>query len=259
MGDLKVHVIYEYGTDMRPHSSAYIRLLQPLGHPTNHDSLQLTYDIDYFGTAVDVVIIDRLWRPDCSYELAENLLQRIRRAGAKIIYTVDDNFYGLKVGATTGFQKDYLSITGILLRQADAVIVSTYQLQHLFLDDNAHIAVVPNALDERLIVSRYPSSPGKFIPKPRVIIGYMGTFTHDDDFLMILPALELGRSGLLGLPYPEEYGGGGQPYEVYLQVLEVLAEPRGWRWPRRSRVHTLACFPLATSVRTSSATGGCPT
>src|SRR5258705_1168709 len=36
----------------------------------------------------------------------------------------------------------------------------------------------------------------------------------------------LGRSGLLGLPYPEEYGGGGQPYEVYLQVLEVLAS----RW-----------------------------
>ncbi|HET9519218.1 MAG TPA: acyl-CoA dehydrogenase family protein, partial [Actinoplanes sp.] len=33
----------------------------------------------------------------------------------------------------------------------------------------------------------------------------------------------LGRAGLLGLPYPEADGGGGQPYEVYLQVLEVLA------------------------------------
>ena len=32
----------------------------------------------------------------------------------------------------------------------------------------------------------------------------------------------LGRTGLLGLPYPEEYGGGGQPYEVYLQVLEEI-------------------------------------
>ncbi len=33
----------------------------------------------------------------------------------------------------------------------------------------------------------------------------------------------LGKSGLLSLPYPEEYGGGGQPYEVYLQVVEELA------------------------------------
>ena len=34
---------------------------------------------------------------------------------------------------------------------------------------------------------------------------------------------KLGAAGLLGLPYPERYGGGGQPYTVYLQVLEELA------------------------------------
>jgi alkylation response protein AidB-like acyl-CoA dehydrogenase len=33
----------------------------------------------------------------------------------------------------------------------------------------------------------------------------------------------LGEVGLLGLPYPEEYGGAGQPYEVYLQALEEVA------------------------------------
>ena len=33
----------------------------------------------------------------------------------------------------------------------------------------------------------------------------------------------LGRSGLLTLAYPEELGGGGQPYEVYLQVVEEIA------------------------------------
>ena len=33
----------------------------------------------------------------------------------------------------------------------------------------------------------------------------------------------LGQAGLLSLPYPEELGGGGQPYEVYLQVVEEIA------------------------------------
>jgi alkylation response protein AidB-like acyl-CoA dehydrogenase len=54
----------------------------------------------------------------------------------------------------------------------------------------------------------------------------------------------LGASGLLGLPYPERWGGGGQPYEVYLQVVEELA--RAWLTVGLGvSVHTLACFPLA--------------
>ncbi|HEY7484928.1 MAG TPA: acyl-CoA dehydrogenase family protein [Streptosporangiaceae bacterium] len=54
----------------------------------------------------------------------------------------------------------------------------------------------------------------------------------------------LGRAGLLGLPYPEEYGGGGQPYEVYLQVIEELAA--GWLAVGLGvSVHTLSCFPVA--------------
>ncbi|TDB79187.1 acyl-CoA dehydrogenase family protein [Micromonospora sp. KC721] len=54
----------------------------------------------------------------------------------------------------------------------------------------------------------------------------------------------LGRAGLLGLPYAEEYGGAAQPYEVYLQVLEILAS----RWlavAEAVSVHTLSCYPLA--------------
>ncbi len=56
----------------------------------------------------------------------------------------------------------------------------------------------------------------------------------------------LGGAGLLGLPYPEEFGGGGQPYETYLQVVEELAT--AWLAVGLGvSVHTLTCFPLATA------------
>ncbi|SFF05506.1 acyl-CoA dehydrogenase family protein [Blastococcus tunisiensis] len=53
----------------------------------------------------------------------------------------------------------------------------------------------------------------------------------------------LGEAGLLGLPFGEDVGGGGQPYAVYLQVVEELAA----RWASVAlgvSVHTLACFPI---------------
>ncbi|GAB7029580.1 acyl-CoA dehydrogenase family protein [Streptomyces sp. NPDC021749] len=54
----------------------------------------------------------------------------------------------------------------------------------------------------------------------------------------------LSESGLLSLPYDEEFGGGGQPYEVYLQVVEELAAARLTVGLGVS-VHTLACHALA--------------
>ncbi|MFD8736628.1 acyl-CoA dehydrogenase family protein [Streptomyces sp. NPDC059618] len=54
----------------------------------------------------------------------------------------------------------------------------------------------------------------------------------------------LSESGLLGLPYDPAHGGGGQPYEVYLQVLEELAMARLTVGLGVS-VHTLACHALA--------------
>jgi alkylation response protein AidB-like acyl-CoA dehydrogenase len=53
----------------------------------------------------------------------------------------------------------------------------------------------------------------------------------------------LGEVGLLTLPHPEEWGGGGQSYEVYLQVLEELAA----RWAAVAvavSVHVLSCHPM---------------
>ncbi|MEO5983020.1 MAG: acyl-CoA dehydrogenase family protein [Pedococcus sp.] len=54
----------------------------------------------------------------------------------------------------------------------------------------------------------------------------------------------LGRAGLLSLPYPEEFGGADQPYEVYLQVVEEIASV----WMSVAvgvSVHGLTCYPVA--------------
>src|ERR1700687_4447841 len=55
----------------------------------------------------------------------------------------------------------------------------------------------------------------------------------------------LGAAGLLSVPQPEQWGGGGQPYEVYLQVLEEIAN----RWAAVAvavSVHSLSSHPLLT-------------
>jgi alkylation response protein AidB-like acyl-CoA dehydrogenase len=57
----------------------------------------------------------------------------------------------------------------------------------------------------------------------------------------------LGRSGLLSLPFPEEYGGGAQPYEVYLQVVEELSTA----WPSvavGTSVHSLTANVVAANA-----------
>jgi alkylation response protein AidB-like acyl-CoA dehydrogenase len=54
----------------------------------------------------------------------------------------------------------------------------------------------------------------------------------------------LGRAGLLSLPYPEEFGGADQPYEVYLQVVEEIATV----WMSVAvgvSVHSLTAYPVA--------------
>jgi alkylation response protein AidB-like acyl-CoA dehydrogenase len=54
----------------------------------------------------------------------------------------------------------------------------------------------------------------------------------------------LGEVGLLGLPYPEEYGGAGQPYEVYLQALEEVAT--AWMTVGVGvSVHVMASYPMS--------------
>jgi processive 1,2-diacylglycerol beta-glucosyltransferase len=184
---LNVHILYEYGNDLRPHGSAYIRLLRPLTHPICQTEVSLSYGLKY--QAADVVIVDRFWRPDISLPLVEHLVDRARADGLRLIYSIDDNLPALDVDGPIRVSTESLMAVRYLAREADGIIVSTEFLRARLSRLNSRIVVVPNALDERLI-ARQSSNGNKRSarPGPRVI-GYMGTHTHDADIMMVLAAL----------------------------------------------------------------------
>ena len=210
MNPLRLHVLYEYGQDRRPYGSAFIRLLRPLTHPVFRDKLAVTSGPIYHDTPVDAVIVDRLWRPDISLAVAQQLRTQVSRVGARLFYALDDNFLMLaqehKDWRPTA---DQLQALEFFLAESDGILVTTRPLQAALRAYNSRIAVVPNMLDDRLLAGRgvnsavYSLSWKQWVSKlgstllrarrdwrrSRTTIGYMGTFTHDDDLLMILPAL----------------------------------------------------------------------
>jgi glycosyltransferase involved in cell wall biosynthesis len=198
MSQLRIHILFERGTDQQAFGSAQIRLLRPFTHPAITDRVQVTSGLEYAGQEVDAVIVDRLWRPDISPVLAQTLVENIRRAGTRLIYALDDNFLDM-ASEKKDWQpsKDQLWVVNFFLRQSDGVLVTTPELAERLAEFNSRIIVVPHALDERLLVSSDNTSENlaqKIMralrpARGRIAIGYMGTFTHDDDLLMILPAL----------------------------------------------------------------------
>jgi processive 1,2-diacylglycerol beta-glucosyltransferase len=186
----RVHVVYEYGIDLRPHSSSYLRLIRPLSHPRVQTHLNPTIYSDYSGTPADVVIVDRFWRPDVSIEAVQELIEKIRLQKAKFIYSLDDNFFDL-VKENRGWPSPtYIAIAEFMLKHANGVLVSTPALRDRLLEYNRNIFVLPNQLDERLLVIRHPSELLHMPRRSRLVIGYMGTLTHDEDLLLVAPALK---------------------------------------------------------------------
>jgi glycosyltransferase involved in cell wall biosynthesis len=189
MKKINIHIVYEYGITLLPHSSAYIRLLRPLTHPALSGVVSITQGSDYQGLDVDAVIVDRTWRPDVNAELASALLDRVHRADALMLYAIDDNLLHLRHDRRFwNYSEDQLAAVELFLRQADGVLVTTDVLRDQLAAYNTNVVVVPNMLDDRLITRASPTLVGG--SSHPVVIGYMGTLTHDDDLLMILPALE---------------------------------------------------------------------
>ena len=186
----RVHVVYEYGPDYRPNSSSFLRLIRSLTHPQVQAHVDTSFGLDFDNEPADLVIIDRLWRPDVSLPLVQELVNRIRLRGTRVLYSLDDNYFDLSMFEDARPVSEILPVVSFLLHQADAVLVTTPILRQRLLEFNQNIHVLHNQLDERLLVPRYPSNKILRLDQKRLVIGYMGTFTHDEDFKLVLPALK---------------------------------------------------------------------
>lgn len=205
-------VLYEYSPVGLPHGSAYIRLLQPLTHPSIAERFYVTPSPVYYGQEAEIVVVDRLWRPDCTPEMAAQLAADVRGRGGKLVYQIDDDLLALPADAPAAQARR--EIVATFLQEADGVIVSSPALRARYAGRNAQIRVVGNALDERLIVgvTSHAGTVGE-----RMVLGYMGTLTHDDDLRLLLPALSE-VSASLAVPLELQIVGGladGQTLEQF--------------------------------------------
>jgi hypothetical protein len=135
--------------------------------------------------------LDRLLAPGASLESAQEIVDRARADGACLIYHLDDNL--LDLDDNTPFRKPIDTgqkmMIRYLARRADGVIVSTENLKQRMARFNASIAVVATAIDERLFVSETVAPPPSGDNRGGKTIGYMGTFTHEADIMMVAQAL----------------------------------------------------------------------
>jgi processive 1,2-diacylglycerol beta-glucosyltransferase len=185
----RLHVVCEYGADARPHASAFLRLIRPLTHPAIAARIETVFDTTYDGGRADAVVVDRLWRPDVTPDRAERLVGAVRRAGARLVYALDDNLLDLPAERPDWPTPAHLAVIDTFLRAADTVLVTSAALGDRVRSIATDVVVLPNALDERLLGRTVvPDSDSPFGPRP-LVIGYMGTPTHDDDLAMVTPAL----------------------------------------------------------------------
>lgn len=185
---MHLHVLYESDGAGKAHGCAWIRLLNPLRHPSLGGRVRITTGEDWPESTPDAVIVERNYRPNFSIEDAEALVEQARARGVPLIHTSDDNLLDLNTGPSIWhFPRDeQRHVLRYLMRAAHGLIVSTEPLARRLRALNPRIEVVPNQIDEQLFRRRSTEASS---PSAPLVMGYMGTPTHLDDLLMILNPL----------------------------------------------------------------------
>jgi len=183
---IHVHVLCErFAGELR--CSSYIRLLLPLTHATNVSHIRMTCGRTY--KKADIVIAERTWEQDLA--AAEELVKNVRRDDGCLVYTIDDDLLALTtdgVPQNSFMTQPKIRLVELLVRESHGVLVTTDRLKQKMLFYNNRVLTIPNAIDERLFNSGTAPVPQNGNERP-LVMGYMGTSTHDAAILMIADAL----------------------------------------------------------------------
>jgi GT2 family glycosyltransferase len=242
---LKIHVLFSHGFDSKPHFFSDIRLLRPLTHPSLITTTNVTYGVTYKGVNANVVILDRLWKPSLTLAEAKQVVQDLKHSNTCFIYHLDDNI--IDTDFYSGNEKK--QIAEFFMRHADGIIFSSEGLRERFKDYNKNIYVIPNSLDEKLLSK--DRSIG--IPDPvqrDIVIGYMGTPTHDNDLKMILPALQTIMTKYDNV-YFEVVGALREKNIIaslsrtdIIEITSVRYYPNFWKWMNQNMYWDIGIAPL---------------
>ena len=204
---LHIHILQEYGIDYRPHPTSYIRLMRPLTHPSIASQIDVSWGLRYESQQADAVILDRLWHRDVSVREVDDLACELEHRGVMLIYAIDDDLLSLPANQSGWPSEVHREIVKYLLERSSGVLVTTDELRERFLSFNTRIVVVPNALDERLLVRGKMINTYDPFSHRRKVIGYMGTKTHREDLKIISGALQVVHNRF--------------PNEIELQIVGV--------------------------------------
>jgi glycosyltransferase involved in cell wall biosynthesis len=245
---ISVHVISEHGGDRRAYGCSHIRNLLPLAHPVNRPHLAVSASFHY--APADVVIVERAWDPHTNVVEADELVARTRADGACLVYTVDDALL-----EAPSIPLSSRTIVRTLCRRAAGVIVSTPFLQRRFAQLNPHVHVVPNALDERLFFKG--TAEGARGAGERLVVGFMGTLTHESDLMLVVQPLRALLRRTAGTVEFQIVGGisdsswlrvfDGLPVQKLKVPPESVEYPAFVGWMRRNLRWDIAIAPLADS------------
>jgi glycosyltransferase involved in cell wall biosynthesis len=136
---------------------------------------------------IDAVVTQRSGTVEATLDSTLGLLREVRRRRLPLIYDIDDDLLSRHpvpaIDAGLGIRRPQIRL---LLREADAVIVSTPPLADRVRHVNPHVAVWPNALDDALIL---PMRSDWESANPRDLL-YMGTITHLPDLMSVVGSLD---------------------------------------------------------------------